>query len=850
MAKRAKMAGKGKSKGKRTGPSSSDRVIKTRSMDAVLGIQELAIEEDVDSMERCRDDELYAERCLSPADSESNIVRNLENSYELPDIEVVSTGLKKKIKIDFEDIAEEVNYWQPSLVCYVIGANPPISEGFVRRLWKEEVVKVGLLAKGIFIIRFQSMEQRDKVMQQGYVFFDRKPMVMKPWNPIDDFTKEEVTNVPTWIQLKGLDFKYWGESSLLKIRMKGQSRLTQEGREIPQPQMDRFLCWNVRGINGQQKHDEIKQLIFSKGAGFQQVGKFFVSLVYAFNDVKKREELWDELEEVAHKIDEPWLIMGDFNEILKANERIGKRAQSLPSQRFRDSMEKCKMADLKFSGSFFTWNNKQTPEERIFSKIDRAMVNTQWLNVFPCSEAVFLPEMNFDHSPILVTIYEDKSYGKKPFRYYNMWKMAPEYDKLVAKSCEEESRGSKMFRIVHKLRRFKTVLKQINRTDFSKIQKAETAARTQLAEIQGDLNQNPGNEDLMMQEQMVREKYAEISKAYASFMTQKAKINWAKFGDDNSHLFHASLKLRRIQNKIFSTKDEYGNWCDSPDKVQSAFLEYYQRLLGSKIPVRRKVFQSIVDLGPKINDCHREILLAEYTAKEVESAMFSIDKDKAPGPDGYRRMEYLSRIFTKVGTSTGFKFHDRCASIKLNHMCFADDLLVFYHGDYISVLLLLQGLKLFSASSGPQTNEQKTTIYCAGMQELEITRIIEASNFKRSTLPFTYLGPGLVAWDSVCRPKAAGGLGFRNVQHWNMAALGSWAWRKIVALKNKLQQQVSLTSFVMQKYKIQQGYHLLFAEYDKLPWSNLVWDRLVVPNHRFILCKEEETIVHLFFECD
>uniref|UniRef100_A0A803QER2 Reverse transcriptase zinc-binding domain-containing protein n=1 Tax=Cannabis sativa TaxID=3483 RepID=A0A803QER2_CANSA len=34
-------------------------------------------------------------------------------------------------------------------------------------------------------------------------------------------------------------------------------------------------------------------------------------------------------------------------------------------------------------------------------------------------------------------------------------------------------------------------------------------------------------------------------------------------------------------------------------------------------------------------------------------------------------------------------------------------------------------------------------------------------------------GPGLVAWDYVCRPKAAGGLSFRNVQHWNMAALGS-----------------------------------------------------------------------------
>ncbi|XP_062088757.1 uncharacterized protein LOC133795319 [Humulus lupulus] len=61
------------------------------------------------------------------------------------------------------------------------------------------------------------MEQRDKVLQGGYVFFDRKPVVMKPWNPIDDFTKDDITSVPTWIQLKGLDIKYWGEKSLFKI---------------------------------------------------------------------------------------------------------------------------------------------------------------------------------------------------------------------------------------------------------------------------------------------------------------------------------------------------------------------------------------------------------------------------------------------------------------------------------------------------------------------------------------------------------------------------------------------------------------------------------------------------------
>uniref|UniRef100_A0A803PYE7 Uncharacterized protein n=1 Tax=Cannabis sativa TaxID=3483 RepID=A0A803PYE7_CANSA len=136
MARRAKMAGKGKAKGKKFEPTSLDRVIKTRSMDVMLGIQELEIDEAEKPMEQTAQD-VSSGRKVSPLIIRSNIVRNLENSFEKSHKcleEILSS--KKKIKIEFEDIAEEVSYWQPPLVCYVIGANPPksILEGFVRRL--------------------------------------------------------------------------------------------------------------------------------------------------------------------------------------------------------------------------------------------------------------------------------------------------------------------------------------------------------------------------------------------------------------------------------------------------------------------------------------------------------------------------------------------------------------------------------------------------------------------------------------------------------------------------------------------------------------------------------------------
>ncbi|XP_060969918.1 uncharacterized protein LOC133037111 [Cannabis sativa] len=114
----------------------------------------------------------------------------------------------------------------------------------------------------------------------------------------------------------------------------------------------------------------------------QYPGHFQLTLIYGFNDEKKREQMWIDLEELGKNNKEAWLVMGDFNEILNASERVGKRAENNLSQRFRDCTEQCGLSDMKFSGNFFTCNNKQKPDDRVFSKIDRALVNSDWVESF------------------------------------------------------------------------------------------------------------------------------------------------------------------------------------------------------------------------------------------------------------------------------------------------------------------------------------------------------------------------------------------------------------------------------------------------------------------------------------
>ncbi|XP_062114228.1 uncharacterized protein LOC133825279 [Humulus lupulus] len=305
----------------------------------------------------------------------------------------------------------------------------------------------------------------------------------------------------------------------------------------------------------------------------QKQDRFEVTFVYGFNEDKKRGQLWMDLEEISLQIQGPWIVMGDFNDILFSNERVGRGSTKSPTQDFRDCVAKCSLDDLKYSGIFYTWNNKQKPEDRVFSKLDRALVNPQWTDCFQFSEANFLPEGSFDHSPILVSIYQDVISGKKPFRYFRMWKDADEFGERIAKCWQKGVEGTEMYQLTVKLKRLKQILKSINKEGFHEIHKAEMIAKEELLVLQEEVNKDPHNSHLQHEEQVARGKYAKVFKAYSLFLAQKAKVSWAKNGDENSAIFHASLKARRIQNRIFSIEDAQGVWCDTPLAVQEAFLQ-------------------------------------------------------------------------------------------------------------------------------------------------------------------------------------------------------------------------------------------------------------------------------------
>ncbi|XP_074266065.1 uncharacterized protein LOC141588526 [Silene latifolia] len=104
-------------------------------------------------------------------------------------------------------------------------------------------------------------------------------------------------------------------------------------------------------------------------------------------------------------------------------------------------------------------------------------------------------------------------------------------------------------------------------------------------------------------------------------------------------------------------------------------------------------------------------------------------------------MEYLSRVLTGVTTKLDFfTFHPLCRQLRLNHLCFADDLLLFWRGDRPSIITILRGFATFSVASGLEMNKDKSDIYFNGMSPGDVEFVLRIYGFQEGSFPFRYLG--------------------------------------------------------------------------------------------------------------
>lgn len=117
----------------------------------------------------------------------------------------------------------------------------------------------------------------------------------------------------------------------------------------------------------------------------------------------------------------PRVVGGDFNQTIHSSEHSLPAANNYdtPMLEFRGTLSDLGIFDIRFNGLLFTWSNK-CPTFPIAKKLDRILVNHQWIASFPTAKPPSSPPDFSDHSPALLDLAVSLPIsGTKPFKFYN-----------------------------------------------------------------------------------------------------------------------------------------------------------------------------------------------------------------------------------------------------------------------------------------------------------------------------------------------------------------------------------------------------------------------------------------------
>ncbi|KAL8483186.1 hypothetical protein ACS0TY_026022 [Phlomoides rotata] len=289
--------------------------------------------------------------------------------------------------------------------------------------------------------------------------------------------------------------------------------------------------------------------------------------IYAKNDAKGQQLLWDELYDwLAIKADDLWCLCGDFNTTLDLTDRKGGSRLKVDyrSKQFFKFVLELDLVDLPLLRRKFTWYKDNGGS---CSRIDRFLISVSWSKQWPNVKQSGLKRTFLDHAPIILEVSEREYWGPIPFKIVNWWLDQEDFCKTVEgvwKDTKVEGWGGYVLK--EKLKKLKFDIKAwkaINGTNLvNEIENTErqlTAPDEKLeTEEWGDADREE-RRSLLLELEGLRIKSDRMA-------AQKSRARWLSKEEANTSFFHAIINRNNKRSEIKCVKID-DSWLKGVNQV-------------------------------------------------------------------------------------------------------------------------------------------------------------------------------------------------------------------------------------------------------------------------------------------
>ncbi|CAM8977963.1 unnamed protein product [Rhodiola kirilowii] len=382
----------------------------------------------------------------------------------------------------------------------------------------------------------------------------------------------------------------------------------------------------IRSYSGSHVDAEVKSLTH-----------FRVSLFYGDPVASKRKLSWKLLRQLREASDLPWVVIGDFNEVICSEEARGMRSRQVwQMANFREALNDCGLSDLGFRGFPYTFTNRREGDMEFRARLDRAVADVDWRRLHPNSMISHLHLHASDHQAILLDT-EGSVTGKRKrfFRFEAMWMDHPDLEKTLRDFWQSHGINGSCWAL--NLRNCQKMLQDWNINVFGNVRRRIRDIKRRLEEAKCA----PCNSTNKEEEAKLSEELDNWLAREETLWLQRSRVLWMHQGDKNTKFFHARASHRRKKNWVHALIDEHGVKQTDQGEMMKVAVAYFQKIFQAKVDMRTMNWEAhLQHVVPTVDEVMNASLIEEISEVEIRRAVFAQGPLKAPGLDGFPGIFY------------------------------------------------------------------------------------------------------------------------------------------------------------------------------------------------------------------